>query len=155
MSNENDTLIEMPDNLYINPPDPRRKDIADLFDKIINDKNNQKVFDNPTLNSVKSGNSYHFIRNKNTNYYKIYNGKNLYGILNIRDYSLFKIISKIIIYLNTNVKNKSINISCPLSSKVMIKILDWIGINKTDYKNKNIKLFLVEKNKNIGLKLFL
>ena len=124
MSEENETILEMPDSLLKNPPKPKRKDIADLFSKLVSEEKNCELFKKASKVKCKETLTFYF-ENTNERNIKIYRGSNLYGIINTNDYLTYISIQKIIWYLYA--KKNRIIVKSPYKSKILKIILNWIA----------------------------
>lgn len=136
MVEEKEKLIQMPDSLLENPPEPRRKDIADLFAQIVSDEKSKKGSKKRKKNNI------FYLDFSNDEYVEISSKSALLGTLSRQKFEMYSITKKIYWYMYN--KKNSIKIKSPYNSKFLKKILNWIGIKKA--KKIIIKL---EKNKNL------
>lgn len=153
MEKEN-ALIEMPDYLYKNPPDPRRKDIADLFSEIVNDEKNNDLFETASKTVINQTYfSFEYLENENK--FNIYRGKHLTGsISNKNNYIIQNKLKRIIYYLK--IIEKAVCIRNAMKSTNIKAIMNWLNINtecdiiiRLNFnKNSNYALNIKIKKKN-------
>ncbi len=149
MNDDDQPLIEMPDHLLENPPEPRRKDIADLFSKLIEDEKNSKIFEKASRKRTKESSTYYF-EIENDNSIKIFRNTKLAGIINSTKYKIYVSIKKIMWYFLDKRQNSYLVVKNPLNSELLSSIFYFI--NKKNTFNK-VKMCIEERNNKKLLKI--